>query len=172
MQSSVIFHQRSLQLIDWMIECALETRASPAQWSPAAVVNKSCELLSCDEAKSPGTDRGPFLSISVTALWMFFSQWASHTQQYRTLTRPGPLVTACSSHFGTDERLIRGGSRVLLLRGSLTLTLVVIWTNVCNGRWVHAKTNTCVHYTSHFLFLSLALSLWVEPVWLQAGGCN
>ena len=55
-----------------MIECVLETRVRALGGDrPAAVVNSGAVLLSCDEAQSPGTDGGPCLSISVTAVWVF-----------------------------------------------------------------------------------------------------
>lgn len=77
----------------------------------AAVVNKSGVLLSCDEAKSLGTDRGPCLSISVIMLWMFLPSGPvthSSTAHWHCVDL---LSQACLTYPGTDEHLIRGSPR-------------------------------------------------------------
>ena len=110
-------HRRSLTaLIDRMIEfvcvcvCVCPGDTCPGALSgdeAAAVMNRSAVLLSCDEAKSPGTDGGPCRPISVTGV---SSQWAHRTQEPGTLTRPGPpchrrvrlisgLMSASLDHF-------------------------------------------------------------------------
>lgn len=54
------------------MERVLDARVfAPRADNPAAFVKGSAAPLSCDEAKSQGSNRGPCLSISVTALGVF-----------------------------------------------------------------------------------------------------
>ena len=109
---------------------------------PAAAVNRSAVLLSCDEAKSPGTDGGPCLSISVTAAWVFLPSGPSHTQQHSTLTRPGP---PCHKHV----RLILGLMSASLedLRGNAVPRPLHGCLNTCFGcnldKCMHGQMKTC-----------------------------
>lgn len=95
--SGITHHYRWLQMIDWMIECVLETRVLALSGdNPAAVVKRIAVLLSCDEAKSPGTDGGPCLSISVTVVWVFLpSGPVTHSSTAHWHRLPGP---PCHKH--------------------------------------------------------------------------
>ncbi len=104
----------------------------------------------------------------------FFPVGQSHTTAQLTDIAWTSLSQACSSHFGTDERLIRGPQRERCpprFTAAWTNTLVVIWTNVCRGRGVHAKKDIHVHYILTRVSLSLSLSLsgscMVASWWVQ-----
>lgn len=55
-------------MVDWLLETRVLALSGD---NPAALVKRRAALLGCDEAKSPGTDGGPCLSISVTVAWVF-----------------------------------------------------------------------------------------------------
>ena len=80
----------------------------------------------------------------------FFPVGQSHTAAQHTDIAWTSLSQACSSHFGTDERLIRGPQRERCPSRCFTaawaLASAVIWTNVCRVRSVHEKKDIHVHY--------------------------
>lgn len=117
-----------------------------------------CALLSCDGAKSLGTDGGPCLSISVTVV--FFPVDQSHMAAQRTDIAWTSLSQACSPHFRTHERLIRGPQRQCFT-AAWTLDLVVIWTNVFRSKEDH----TCSLYPCIHTFHCLPPSLCVVANW-------
>lgn len=126
-----------------MIERALETRVPPVgtiQKKRSAVMKLRPRGLIEDH------------SYPLVSPWSgcFFPVDQSHTANIAWTS----LSQACSSHFGTDERLIRGQQReccppLSRFTAAWTLALLVIWTNVCRGRSVHAKTPIYTYTRTH-----------------------
>lgn len=149
MHSSIIHLRVSVLLIDWMIECALGT----CIYDPAVSVERRAVVLSCDEAKSPGTHGGPCLSISVTLAWVFLpDRSVSHTAAQHTDIAWTSLSQALLFHFGTHESIGKGPLRkedppLYLASGMLEyFSSGVIWMNVCRARCVRlSRRKWCIH---------------------------
>ena len=109
----------------------------------------------------------------------FFPVGQSHTAAQHTDIAWTSLSQACSSHFGTDEHLIRGPQRErcpsCCFTAAWALASAVIWTNVCRVRSVHEKKDIHVHYIHTHTRASLSPSLsasgacMVASWWVQLG---
>lgn len=124
--------------------------------------------VKCCSAEPPGAHGGPGPSVSVIAVMSASSRWAGHTR--RALTSPRPpchgLVRLILGLMSTSLWGLGDNAVPHRFTDAWTLPLVVIGTNACMGRWVHAQRD--MYVSLRFVFPSWYLG----PVLLQAAGCN